>query len=201
MRTSNRGARFVVAAVGLIVSLAGCGGSSATPSTSTAATPVITPDPHLREPVSVDNLYRLIGGAGIRIVPTTASKGPNGEPVKRIIGTYDDWPIVLSEYSSTGKLRSEAKFNPKNPPKRGEAPYIIEGLNILIEFGPRITNDRSPAPPPSGKREAIAELVTVLDPLVGPLRQRSVVPVPLSAAAPVAPPPASAAPSPSKPSS
>jgi hypothetical protein len=148
----------------------------------------------------------MLGAAGIRITPNTASKGPNGEPVKRIVGTYQDWPIVLSQYSSNAALRTEAKFDPTVPPVRGEAPYIVVGLNILVEFGPRITNDRSPAPPPEDKRAAMIALVAVIDPLLGPLSQRSVVPLPIpgptaSPAAPSASPKASAKPSPkSKPS-
>jgi hypothetical protein len=182
MRTSNRGRRLVTAAFGLALTLSACGASGATPPPTSQPAPVVTPDPHLKEPVAADDLYRLIATAGIRITPLTASKGADGEPVKRIIGTYDDWPIALSEYSSNGKLKTETKFDPHDPPGQGEAPYIIEGLNILIEFGPRITNNRSPAPPPSDKRQAMLALVAVLDPLLGPLQQRSVVPIPLSVA-------------------
>jgi hypothetical protein len=181
MRTSNRGALFVnaVAALALGAVVASCGGSSTTPAPGGSGGPVITPDPHLAEPVSVDELYRILGAAGIHITPNTASKGANGEPIKRIVGTYRDWPIVLSQYSSNAVLRTEAKFDPKVPPVRGEAPYIVEGLNILIEYGPRITNNRSPAPPPEDKKAAMIALAKVLDPLLGPLSQRSTVPLPL----------------------
>jgi hypothetical protein len=148
--------------------------------------------------VSVDALYRMLGAAGIHITPNTASKGPNGEPIKRIVGTYHDWPIVLSQYSTSAVLRSKAKFDPKVPPVRGEAPYIVEGLNILVEFGPRITNDQSPAPPPDDKRAAMIALVDVLEPLLGPLSQRSVVPLPLKGPA-ASPTPAPAASRPASP--
>jgi hypothetical protein len=180
MRTSNRGIPFAHAAVALaLVVASACGGPGAPPTPTAPAGPVITPDPHLSEPVSVDAIYRMLGSAGIRITPHTASKGPHGEPIKRIVGTYRDWPIVLSQYSSHAKLRTEAKFDAKVPPGRGEAPYIVEGLNILIEFGPRNTNDASPAPPPDDKQKAMMALVDVLDPLLGPLSQRSVVPLPI----------------------
>jgi hypothetical protein len=182
MRTSNRGSLVLSTAValGLAVVVAACGGPSTPPSGNGSAGPLVTPDPHLAAPVSVDALYRMIGGAGIHITPNTASKGRNGEPIKRIVGTYRDWPIVLSQFSTNAALRTEAKFDPKVPPVRGEAPYIVEGLNILIEYGPRITNDRSPAPPPEDKKAAMIALVAVLDPLLGPLSQRSVVPLQLS---------------------
>jgi hypothetical protein len=181
MRTSNREALVVtaVAALALAFLTTACGGGSTTPAPNGSGGPAVTPDPHLAAPVSVDDLYRMLGAAGIHITPNTASKGANGEPVKRIVGTYRDWPIVLSQYTTNAALRSEAKFDPKVPPVRGEAPYIVEGLNILIEFGPRITNNRSPAPPPADKQAAMMSLVGVLDPLLGPLSQRSTVPLPL----------------------
>jgi hypothetical protein len=184
MRTSNRGARVstTAAALALVVALAACGGSTGTPPPSSAG-PIVTPDPHLAEPVSVDALYRMLGAAGIHITPNTASTGPNGEPVKRIVGTYRDWPLVLTQYTTHQALKTQAKFDAKVPPGRGEAPYIVEGLNILIEFGPRITNDRSPAPPPDDKRDAMIALVGVLNPLLGPLGQRTVVPLPIAGAA------------------
>jgi hypothetical protein len=198
MRTSNRGALFVIAVAALALGavVASCGGSSTTPSPGGSSGPVITPDPHLAAPVSVDELYRILGAAGIHITPNTASKGANGEPIKRIVGTYRDWPIVLSQYSSKAVLRTEAKFDPKVPPVRGEAPYIIEGLNILIEYGPRITNNRSPAPPPEDKKAAMIALAGVLDPLLGPLSQRSTVPLPLKGPASTKAPTRSASPKP-----
>jgi hypothetical protein len=181
MRTSNRGSLVVtaVAALALALLVVACGGGSTSPPPPVASGPAVTPDPHLAEPVSVDELFRMLGGAGIHITPNTASKGANGEPVKRIVGTYRDWPIVLSQYSSKATLRAEARFDPKVPPVRGEAPYNVEGLNILVEFGPRITNNRSPAPPPADKQAAMVALVAVLDPLLGPLSQRSTVPLQL----------------------
>jgi hypothetical protein len=180
MRTSNRGTLLPTTVAALVLSavVLACGGPSGSPSPNGSGGSVATPDPHLAAPVSVDQLYRMLGAAGIHITPNTASKGANGEPIKRIVGTYRDWPIVLSQYSSNAALRTEAKFDPKVPPVRGEAPYIVEGLNILVEFGPRITNDQSPAPPPEDKTAAMIALVKVLDPLLGPLSQRSVVPLP-----------------------
>jgi hypothetical protein len=200
MRTSNRGPQVAAAAIALALSVvvSACGGQSTTASQGASGGPVVTPDPHLAEPVSVDALYRMLGAAGIHITPNTASKGPNGEPIKRIVGTYHDWPIVLSQYSTSAVLRSKAKFDPKVPPVRGEAPYIVEGLNILVEFGPRITNDQSPPPPPDDKRAAMIALVDVLEPLLGPLSQRSVVPLPLKGPA-ASPTPAPAASRPASP--
>jgi hypothetical protein len=52
-------------------------------------------------------------------------------------------------------------------------------MNILLEFGPHSTNDRTPAPPEPEKIDAALYLVRALDPLLGPLSQRSTVPLPL----------------------
>jgi hypothetical protein len=181
MRRSNRGIPRIIPAVALALAtvVTGCSAPASTPPPSAPAAPVVTPDPHLREPASVDRLYTLVATAGIRITPNTASTGAHGEPIKRIIGTYSDWPIVLSQYSSSKMLRTQARFDPRVPPGQGEAPYIVEGLNILIEFGPRIVNTRSPEKPPADKQQAMIALIAVLDPLLGPLSQRSVVPLKL----------------------
>ena len=68
---------------------------------------------------------------------------------------------------------------------------------ILVEFGPE--SRRVPdAASDGGKRDAFVKLVAALDPLVGPLDQRSVLPVPLPGGTPaLASPAASGAPAPS----
>jgi hypothetical protein len=174
MRSSNRGLR--AAAITIVAALAAaCGGSAPpTPPPAPPATPVITPDPHLRAPVSVDALFRLVSAAGIRITPNTASNGTDGEPIKRITATYNDWPLVLTEFSSADALRKVGRFDPKTRPQPGEAPYILAGLNILVEFGPQSTNDPKPTPADPPRRAALEALVAVLDPLLGPLSERSV---------------------------
>ena len=201
MRTSNRGLRAVASAALVTAIVAGCGSPPASPPPATPVpTPVVTPDPHLRAPASVDDVFRLLGAAGIHILPLTASVGTSGEPIKRITATYTDWPLVLSQYSTAEALRRVAKFDPKTPPVRGEPPYNIAGLNILFEFGPRNTNDPKPVPADATRQAALVALVNALDPLLGPLSQRSVVPVPLPhltpapPSAPVSSPAASKAP-------
>lgn len=135
---------------------------------------MITPDPHLRAPASVDVVFRLLGSAGIRITPNNASNGTNGEPVKQIAATYNDWPLVLTEFTTAEALRKVARFDPKTRPQPGEAPYILAGLNILVEFGPQSTNDPKPTPADASRRASLDALIAVLDPLLGPLSGRSV---------------------------
>ena len=175
-----------------IVLVAGCGGGNATPQPSaSASTPSSTPDPHLASPAKVDDVFRLMGSAGIRIIPNTASEGTTGEPVKRITATYADWPLVLTQYSSESALKRVAKFDPALRPQRGEAPYIVVGLNIMIEYGPRNTNDASPQPADPAHEKALMALIAAMDPLLGPLTQRSVKAIPLPGSSAV---PASSAP-------
>ena len=194
MRTSERGLRAATTALVAVVLVAGCGGGgTATAPASAVPTSLVTPDPHLSAPAHVDDVFRLMGSAGLRITPNTASEGTTGDPVKRIAATYNDWPLVLTEFTSPSALRVVGKFDPKQPPQRGEAPYILAGLNILVEYGPRNTNDPTPVPADPARQASLMALVTQLDRLVGPLSQRSVKPVPLPGAigSPASVPPAS----------
>jgi hypothetical protein len=178
MRRSNRGLRAVTALVAIVL-VAGCGSGTGTPPSSAPTTPLVTPDPHLAAPAHVDDVFRLVGAAGLKIIPNTASEGTNGDPIKRITATYDDWPLVLTEFSSANALRNAGKFDPSQRPQRGEAPYILAGLNILVEYGPRNTNDLQPQPADEAHQKALMNLVAALDPLLGPLAQRSVITIAL----------------------
>jgi hypothetical protein len=172
MRSSNRGLRAVTA-LAAIVLVAGCGSAPASPTASAPTTPLVTPDPHLTAPARVDDVFRLVGAAGLKIIPNNASE-TKGDPVKRITATYNDWPLVLTEFSSASALRNVGKFDTSERPRRGEAPYIVAGLNILIEYGPRNTNDPAPVPADPAHQQALMALIAALHPLLGPLAQRSV---------------------------
>jgi hypothetical protein len=89
------------------------------------------------------------------------------------------------------------KFDPTQRPQRGEAPYIVAGLNILVEYGPRNINDPAPVAADEGHQKALMALVTALDRLLGPLSQRSVRTISLPGTpAPASKPPAAAQASP-----
>ena len=168
-------------AVALLLGACGSATPSMTPAPTAAPTP--TPDPHLREPVSVDVVIRKLAGAGIRMQPNNASAGRNGEPVKAINFTYDGWPLVISQFSSSAALRANAAFDPSKQPRHGDATYKVAGLNILIEYGPGIRSAQDPPPDPRF-RSAAMRLVDVLDPLLGPLQQASLNPLPLPSPSP-----------------
>ena len=191
MRKSNRGRSFLGIAVAAALVVA-CGGN-AVPSAGPSGnpSPLITLVPHLVEPVSVDDLIRKLVAAGLRLTPNTASVGASGEPVKRVNATYGSWPLVLTQYSTAAALREVADFDPSRRPSLGESPYILAGLNILLELGPHSTNDRTPAPPSDNQRAAAEALVAALHPLIGPLEQQSSFPLDLPGNAPPPPAPAS----------
>ena len=84
-------------------------------------------------------------------------------------------------------------------PSPGAAPgrqstYAFAGMNVLIQFGP--ISARAPSAPDMTRQQAAAAIVAALDPLLWPLLQRSVLPIPSRTPVPVATavPSASAAP-------
>ncbi len=114
--------------------------------------------------------------------------------VKRLHLTYDAWPLVLTQYTSAKTLVSESGFNPKAKPVLGNPPFALAGLNILIEYGSS-TQNGPPAAPSAQFVSAFQQLVQIVDPLIGPLQQRSVTAVVLPTPTPA--PSASALPHPS----
>ncbi len=181
----------------LAVLVGGCAGS-ATPGPSAPPTPrpapVITPDPHLSDPADLDTIFTELTKGGLQITPINA--GAAAEPLRRVNATYLDWPIILSEFSSSAALVKAIGWTPGVAPERGDAPYTIVGLNIMIEYGPKVTNAAKPEPPDPIYEAAAEAIVRILDPLLGPLGQRSVVPLPLPTASPPLDPAASVTPSP-----
>ena len=184
----------MAASFALAVLVGACGSETASPSPTPRPTPVITPDPHLTEPASVDEIYIALQRAGLDITANTASSGPGGEPVKRISATFGGWPLILSQYSSSAALRAGSGFDPTRAVRQGDPPITLAGLNILVEFGPTTSNTAVPEPPAAARRAAALEIVAVLDPLLGPLGQVSAAPLPLPTGTGLPSAPASASP-------
>jgi hypothetical protein len=196
MRSSNQlagGRRLRGGAAGLAVSVvltvvAACGGSAA-PSVapSLQPTPVITPDPHLSEPVTADKVFVALGAAKLGITANNANIDTGNPAILKVINAeIANWPLRITQFSSSAVLRRTVGWKPGAAPGADEAPYNIAGLNILIQYGPISTR---PATAPDPARKALAEkIIDVLDPLLWPLSQHSVVLVPARTPEPTAAP-------------
>jgi len=200
MRVSNHRARRVLAlalAAGLTATAAACGSPSAagSPAPATAApTPAATPDPHLTEPATADQVFNGIRRGGLPLsVNNATTGGPNSPLIKQINAQVANWPLIISEYRSASQLRELLAWDPGAGPRQGDAPYAWVGMNIVVTFGP--TTGKLAAPD-AMRQDQAKTLVALIDPLLWPLEQRSLTPIPTKAALPqsTAPPVASPAP-------
>jgi len=192
MRVSNHPGWLAAIGLAVMVVVAACGSTPASSAPPTPVpTPVVTPDPHLTEPATADQVFDALRRAHLPLSVNNATSGtPNSPVVKRINAAVENWPLIITEYRSSAVLRTTAKWDPSKPPVQGNAPYAWVGLNIMIEFGP--VTGLLAAPDATRQKEA-ADMIAIVDPLLWPLEQRSVVPIPTKTATP---PPAAASPSP-----
>jgi hypothetical protein len=188
---------IVAGLVGLLL-VAACTGAAppASPVATPAPTPMPTPNPHLAEPASVEAVFTWLNGKGLRVIGNNADRGTGGEPLKRINATYAGWPLILSEYSSGPAARKASGVAAAETQAAADQPeFTFVGLNVVVDFGPRLLRDGDPPPDPRFVAAATA-LAVALDPLLGPLGVRAAVHVALPAAASAAPSP-TASPQPS----
>lgn len=164
----------LVAVTGLVATACGAAPPSVAP--TAAPTPLVTPDPHLSDPTTADEVYRGLGASGLRITANNAtSGGEDADLVKRINATYLGWPLNVSEYRSSDALRKDTAWDPGEPPGQGEAPISVAAANILVTWGPQ-TGER-PASPDARQAEGLEELIAALDRLLKPIRARTIVEV------------------------
>jgi hypothetical protein len=183
MRLSNHAARLGAGAVMAILLAAACASPPpSSPPPTVRPTPVITPDPHLTEPATADQIFIAIRVGDLPLSVNNATSGdPTSPIVKRINAAIGNWPLIITEFRSSAALRQTTKWDPKKRPTQGNAPYAFVGLNILIEFGP--VTGLLAAPDADRQRQA-QEVVALIDPLLWPLEQRSVIPVQTKTAVP-----------------
>jgi hypothetical protein len=201
MRHSNhagRGRRLPIWAAGLLaVIVAACGSSAAPPSAAPtpAPTPSPTRDPHLTAPVKADDIYTALAKGGLAITPINANLGQgNPDIVKEINANLNGWPVRITEYRSTGAMVKALAWTPGEPPGGDEAPYAFAALNVLVTYGK--ISAAAPSVPDAGRQQDAASIVAVLDPLLWPITQRSVMAIPSRTPIPAATPVPSAKPTP-----
>lgn len=179
-------------AVALVAAACGSAPPSAPP--SVAPTPVVTPNPHLADPATAQDVFNGLGRQGLKITPNTAVTGTGGGGVvTRINATYQGWPLDVTQYKTSADLAKAAAWTAGEAPGRGEPPVALAGYNILVRWGPWGTGTK-PAVPVDQKAADLQALVTALDVLISPLRTRTIVPVQVAAVVPTTTPGPSPAP-------
>jgi hypothetical protein len=202
MRHSNqfaRGRRLPAGVVGLAVSVVtalvvACGGSAATPPPSAQPTPVVTPDPHLADPVTADAIFLALQRGKIPFTTNNAILGHGNEPlIKQINMNLGGWPLRIVQYRSSAEREKLMSWKDGAKPGRDEPPFAFAAFNIVVQYGP--ISVRAPGAPASDRQAFATQIVDVLDPLLWPLEQHSVVAIPARTPAPTPAPVVSAAPS------
>jgi hypothetical protein len=120
-------------------------------------------------------MFRAFTTAGLKIVANNAGSGAGGEPVRSISTTYLGWPLIISEYSSVKALEAATPWKTGSKPGQGEAPISLTGLNILVSWGP--TTGATPPNPDDAQQTGARALIAAMDPLLWPLRARTIVAV------------------------
>lgn len=193
-RRSRWRAGFAALTVGFAVVASGCGGGTPTPPPSGIATPSPTPDPHLKGTVTADQMYTIFVTAKVGLTANNANLG-HGDPniVKQINGAIGGWPVRITEFRSAAAMQKVLGWKPGTSPGSDEAPYAWAAMNVLVQFGP--ISAKPPATPDAARQEIATKIVDLLDPLLWPIAQHSVVAIPSRTPVPVATPTPSAAPS------
>lgn len=158
--------------VALLVGACGPATPSATP--TGAPTPVVTPDPHLPDPTTADDVFLALGRQGLRLTASNATTGSGGL-VKRINASFGGWPLIISEYASSAALAAATDWPAGEPPGGNEPAVAVAGANILVTWGP--TSNAAPEAPDAARAARLVTLAEALDTLLGPVRVRTVVPL------------------------
>jgi hypothetical protein len=200
MRGSNHRARGVLALAAIVAmsaAVAACGTSAAESSVepSTAPpTPAITPDPHLTEPATADQIFNAIRRGDLPLSVNNATAGSANAPmIKQINAQVANWPLIITEYRNSALLRAQLGWDAANGVKQGDPPFTWVGMNIVVTFGP---TTGAPTAPDATRQAQAKDVVALIDPLLWPLEQRSLTPVATKTPPPGATeaPPASTAP-------
>lgn len=197
-RTLRRstGAGLAILVAGLLV-LSACGpstASSAPPSNGGAgasAAPA-TPNLHIDGSVDANRIFQLLAASHLSVhQETLQGPGPKGEPNATLFIVDGSIKVSIDSFSSAGAVVA-AGYTSGSRTVKGDAPYTMWAANIVIHVGNR-QSGALPAGPDAATQAAASEIARVIDPYIGPLTQRSVVPIEL----PSTPQPPIATPTPS----
>lgn len=169
-------------------------GAQTTTTASAVPPPIATPNPHLPDNATAQQVFNGLGHFGLRVTAHTASAGSSdGTIVTRIFATYLGWPLDVTQFNSTQALTNAETWDSGTPPEKGDPPVTIAGGNILVIWGP-INAGRAPVRLDERQKAGLQPLVSALDALLSPLRTRTTEAVLVTQ---TAPPVATAAPVPS----
>jgi hypothetical protein len=191
MRTSHA----LVLGIALVV--AACGGAPSPSPSVQRPSPTPTPDPHLTDPADVAVVYEAIQKAGMKLTVNNATGSTGGkEPRRRFAVDLGGWPLELLEYGSIAAREVDYGYPSGTPPDRGDPPYTLAGLNIVVSYGPGVGHD-VPEVPDGRYQDLARKLALVLDTYLGPLSQRTVTDLRIPDPTPIPSPEASGSPAPS----
>lgn len=173
----HRGSRQrVVVPVSLMIFVllaAACGGPPPAPSATVAPVVVVTPNPHLADPATAQEVFTGLGRAGLKISPNTAMVGAAGTGiVTRTNATYLGWPLDVTEYRTSADLAKAAAWKKGEKPGLGEPPVALAGYNIMVTWGPHESRVEPPIPDDL-QAQGLTALVSALDNLLSPIRVRA----------------------------
>jgi hypothetical protein len=184
----------VVVPVGLVLAVlivAACGPAAAAsvpPSPTSLPAPLVTADPHLTAPVTADQIWAALASGRLNPVGNNALIS-EGAITKRINAELEGWTLRITAYSTAAAMKAAKTWKSGAAPGVGEPPYTFAALNVIVEFGPTSRASRPPAADPEHQATA-AQIVALLDPLLWPIEQHSVLTIPARTAAPLSPSPA-----------
>jgi hypothetical protein len=185
MRTTSRrnrapgtGAALIAAGLAVAVGLVACGGASATLTPTTPPPPpTSSPDRHIRGSIDPNKVFQILASGGLVVNQESLSSTAQGEPVQVLFVRDGFQPLTIAQFSNAAAV-AEAGYKRGTKLVKGDSPYTFWAGNIVIHYGPRDTNSWPGAPGPDLQAEAL-KIVAIIDPYMGPLQQRSVVPVAL----------------------
>lgn len=180
------GASLAILVAGLIA-LSACGPSAGPASlpasgASGAASAAATPNLHIVGSVDANRIFQLLAAAHLSVhQETLQGPGPKGEPTATLFIVDGSIKVSIDQFSSP-KAVAVAGYTEGSRPVKGDASYTIWAANIVIHIGNRAAT-ALPAGPDGATQAAANEIARAIDPYIGPLTQRSVVPLDLPSTA------------------